>query len=75
MNLNEIGLAKKFVITKINLKKERAERFNSLGVIVGEEGEIERVAPLGDPIVILISSVHLAIRREDAGLIMVREIE
>ncbi len=47
------------------------QRLLDMGVTRGAELRVERVAPLGDPIEILIKGYHLAIRRGEAALIEV----
>ena len=42
-----------------------------MGVIPGAEVEVERVAPLGDPIEIKIKGYHLSLRKEEAANIYV----
>jgi len=43
----------------------------AMGVIKGEQVEVERKAPLGDPIEVKIKGYHLSIRGEDAENILV----
>lgn len=45
------------------------QRLLDMGVTKGAELLVERVAPLGDPIEILIKGYHLAIRKSEAALI------
>jgi ferrous iron transport protein A len=47
------------------------QRLLDMGVTRGAELLVERVAPLGDPIEILIKGYHLAIRRDEASFIEV----
>lgn len=42
-----------------------------MGVIPGAEVEVERAAPLGDPIEIKIKGYHLSLRKEEAANIYV----
>lgn len=46
-------------------------RFVEMGIVKGEVIEIERNAPLGDPVEYFIKGYHLALRREEAALIEV----
>tara|TARA_B100000609_G_scaffold90899_1_gene72557 strand:+ start:190 stop:423 length:234 start_codon:yes stop_codon:yes gene_type:complete len=45
------------------------QRLLDMGVNRGAEIVVERVAPLGDPVEILIKGYHLAIRKTEATLI------
>jgi Fe2+ transport system protein FeoA len=47
------------------------QRLLDMGVTRGTELEVERVAPLGDPVEIFIKGYHLAIRKSEAEYIEV----
>jgi len=47
------------------------QRLLDMGVVTGTEVEMERVAPLGDPIEIKIKGYHLSLRKEEAANIYV----
>jgi Fe2+ transport system protein FeoA len=42
-----------------------------MGVVAGTPFEVERVAPLGDPVELKLKGFHLSLRREEAGDIWV----
>ena len=42
-----------------------------MGVVAGTPIEVERVAPLGDPLELKIKDFHLSLRRKEAGDIWV----
>jgi DtxR family Mn-dependent transcriptional regulator len=42
-----------------------------MGVTAGTRVEVERVAPLGDPIEVKIKGYHLTLRKEEAARIQV----
>jgi Fe2+ transport system protein FeoA len=46
-------------------------RLLDMGLVTGSEVEIERVAPLGDPVEVRIKGYHLSLRKEDASSIQV----
>ncbi len=46
-------------------------RILDMGVVPGTEIEVERVAPLGDPIEVKIRGYHLSLRKEEAGNVFV----
>jgi Fe2+ transport system protein FeoA len=46
-------------------------RLLDMGLVTGSEVEIERVAPLGDPVEVRIKGYHLSLRKEDAASIQV----
>lgn len=41
-------------------------RLMDMGVLVGEEVKVEKVAPLGDPIEITVKSYNLSLRKKEA---------
>ena len=43
----------------------------NMGVVAGTPFEIERVAPLGDPMELKLKDFHLTLRKEEAGDIWV----
>jgi len=45
-----------------------------MGLLAGVELEMERVAPLGDPIEIKLKGFHLSLRKIEAGTITVELI-
>jgi len=49
------------------------KRIADMGVTLGEVLEVERVAPLGDPIEIKVRGYHLSLRREEAASIHVEK--
>ena len=51
------------------------QRLMSMGMIPGTKVTVLRSAPMGDPIAVGIRSYNLAIRREDAALISVEQID
>lgn len=48
-------------------------RLMDMGLIPGTTVELERTAPMGDPIQIRLRGYALALRRVDAGKILLRE--
>jgi DtxR family Mn-dependent transcriptional regulator len=55
---------------KGNLKK----RLLDMGMVPGAEIKLEKVAPLGDPIDILIKGYHLSLRKEEAKEILLKKV-
>jgi len=49
-------------------------RLLDMGVTRGAELLVERAAPLGDPIEVLLKGYHLAIRRDEAAFIEVERL-
>ena len=51
------------------------QRLLDMGITRGSELLVERVAPLGDPVEILVKGYHLAIRKSEASLIHIDDAE
>jgi DtxR family Mn-dependent transcriptional regulator len=49
-------------------------RLMSMGIVPGAEIKVEKIAPLGDPIDILVKGYHLSLRKEEANQVIVEEI-
>ena len=71
--LGELKPGDKGKIIKVGGSKVINRRLRDMGLVSGSEVEVERVAPLGDPIEIRIKGYHLALRRGEAANIQVEE--
>ena len=58
-------------ILKINLEGALKRRIMDMGIIPGTPVRVEKIAPLGDPIEILIKSYSLSLRKGEANKIEV----
>lgn len=50
------------------------QRLLKMGLVPGETVEIEKVAPLGSPIDVLVKGYHLSLRKEEANCVEVEVI-
>ncbi len=71
--LLDIPNGSKCVVKSIKKKASATKRLIEMGVSRGAIIEIERVAPLGDPIEIKVKGYHLSIRKEEAQNIEVEK--
>ena len=69
--LNELKRGEKGRIVKIGGKGSIHRRLLDMGLVSGSEVEMERVAPLGDPIEIKVKGYNLSLRKEEAASIQV----
>lgn len=74
MSINELRPGSVAVISDITGDVKLAKRLHALGCIEGTEVKIKRTAPLGDPIVFNIRGFDLAIRKNDARNVKIREV-
>ncbi len=72
--LNELEKGEKGRIVKIGGKGSIHRRLLDMGLVSGTEIEMERVAPLGDPIEIKVKGYNLSLRKEEAASIEVEVI-
>ena len=70
-SLRELEPREKARIIKVGGGKGIRRRLLDMGVVAGAEVEMQRVAPLGDPVEIKIKGYDLALRREEAANIQV----
>ncbi len=73
-NLAAMKLGEKAAIVKIEGSGAVRRRLLDMGATAGTLVEVERVAPLGDPIDVKIKGYHLTLRKEEAKRILVRAI-
>ncbi len=69
--LSELKPKEKGKVAKVGGKGVMYRRILDMGVVSGTPIEVERVAPLGDPIEIKVKGYKLTLRKEEAANIMV----
>ncbi|MEA2015120.1 MAG: ferrous iron transport protein A [Actinomycetota bacterium] len=74
MHLNEIKPKTRCRIVKILGSGGIYRRLLDMGCIKGEEIEVVKIAPLGDPIDITVKGYHLTLRKNEAKKIEVEAI-
>jgi ferrous iron transport protein A len=71
MNLSMLKCGEKGRITKIGAIGPLKRRLMDMGVIVGEEIRMEKVAPLGDPMEVRVKNYSLSLRKKEAEGILI----
>jgi ferrous iron transport protein A len=71
--LSELKRGQKAIIDSFT-DDETSLKLLEMGCIPGEEIEVVRIAPLGDPIAIMVSGYQLSLRREEASVLKVKLI-
>ncbi len=66
MNLAKLKPGEKGRIVSIGAIGPLKRRLMDMGVLVGEEVKVEKVAPLGDPIEVSIKGYKLSLRKKEA---------
>jgi len=72
-NLSELKKGTKGKIVKISGRGSAHRRLIDMGLVTGSEVEVQRVAPLGDPIEVKVKGYNLSLRKEEADSIQVEE--
>jgi len=71
MNLSMLNPGEKGTITAIGTIGPLRRRLMDMGVLVGVEVKVLKVAPLGDPIEVTVKSYNLSLRKKEAEGIIV----
>ena len=71
MSLDSLAAGQSGRISRLDLKPSESQRLTEMGLTVGSTVKMVRLAPLGDPIEILVRGYHLSLRRVEARGILV----
>lgn len=71
MTLDQVAIGQEVKITKVGGEGELRLRLLDMGLIPKTMVQVQKVAPMGDPIEIQLRGYELTIRKEDAGKIEV----
>ena len=71
MTLAELEPGERAIVTRVQGEGTLRRRLMDLGLISGTTVTMERSAPLGDPLEILVKGTHLSLRREEASAVQV----
>lgn len=69
--LKELEPNEKGKVVKVGGRGSVHRRLLDMGLVAGTEVEVERVAPLGDPIEVKVKGYHLTLRKEEAANIQI----
>jgi Fe2+ transport system protein FeoA len=72
--LSELKPKERGTIVKVGGDGPVHRRILDMGVVPGTEVEVVKVAPLGDPVALLIRGYHLSLRKEEAREIFVEKV-
>ena len=75
MYLNELGIGRSGIITKVNGEGALRRRMLDMGLTPKTLVTVRKTAPLGDPIELFLRGYELTIRKEDAMIIEIDEVE
>ncbi len=66
VKLNDLKKGQRCKVLKVRARGETNKRILEMGVTPGAVVELERIAPLGDPIDVKVKGYHLSLRKEEA---------
>ncbi len=72
--LSELKPKERGTIVKVGGGGPVHRRILDMGVVPGTEVEVVKVAPLGDPVELLLRGYHLSLRKEEAREILVEKV-
>ena len=72
LNLSNAQMAQGYLIEGLEGPETDCRRLIDLGFTPGEEVDVVRATPLGDPLVVAVRGSQLALRRREAAWIRVR---
>jgi ferrous iron transport protein A len=75
MNLSDLKINESGIITKVGGEGALRLRLLDMGIIPKTKVKIQKTAPLGDPIQILIRGYELTLRKDDASVIEIAKEE
>jgi DtxR family Mn-dependent transcriptional regulator len=74
-NLGELKVGEKCKVAHVIAEAGIKRKLLDMGIVPGVEIQIQRIAPLGDPMNILVKGYHLSLRREEAEAIAVEVVD
>ena len=74
VRLRDLEPGQKCKVVRISTRGETHKRIAEMGVTPGAVLEIERVAPLGDPVEVKVRGYHLSLRKDEAEGIEVEKL-
>lgn len=75
MKLSELNKGQSGRISKLSCSRGIKSKLIDMGVLNGERIQVVRIAPLGDPVEVLIKQYKLSLRKQDAEGIIVEEVQ
>ncbi len=71
MKLSELQFGQQATVSKV-LSEDLSLKLFEMGLLPGEEVELENIAPFGDPIAIRVGEYKMCLRLQDAGNIEIK---
>jgi Fe2+ transport system protein FeoA len=65
--LDSLNVGETARILSIRLPAQEAQRLTEMGLTIGASVKVERLAPFGDPMEIVVRGYHLSLRKSEAS--------
>ena len=75
VRLSELQPGEEGTVVQVQAKGTIRQRLLEMGFIRGAQLRVEKLAPLGDPMELVIKGYHLTLRREESSCILVTPIQ
>jgi Fe2+ transport system protein FeoA len=72
--LSELGPGQEAIVAKLIAKGAIRQRLLEMGFVRGARLKVVKLAPLGDPMQLLIKGYQLSLRREESACILVEDL-
>jgi len=72
--LSELHPGERGEVVQVQAQGQVRQRLLEMGFIRGAELRVEKLAPLGDPMELVIKGYHLSLRREESACILVQPV-
>lgn len=75
IQLKQIKIGSKYRIIKVNPgERVYRQRLIAMGLLPGTEFTVSRIAPLGDPIEIIVRGFALSLRKDEASILQIEGV-
>lgn len=74
LKLSELEVRGKCRVCRVTGDRAIKKRLLEMGFVKGTEIYVEKVAPLGDPMELVLKSYHLSLRRDEAKDVLVERL-
>jgi len=71
MTLKSVQPGHRVIVQKLTGHGKVKRRLMDMGIIPGTEMELQKIAPLGDPLEVKFKGYNLSLRREEADMVVV----
>jgi Fe2+ transport system protein FeoA len=65
--LDTLKIGESATIVSIRLPAAEAQRLTEMGLTIGAQVKVQKLAPLGDPMEIIVRGYHLSLRKTEAS--------